>query len=461
MLKTMDSYQEYKEKEARVVEQLKAINLQGASVAIAKSTSNLFRARKLASGPRLDFTTLNQVIQIDPKKRIAEVEAATTYKDLVSAALAHDLMPAVVPQFTTITLGGAVAGGACESSSYQYGTVHETVLEMTVLLSDGQIVTATPTNKYKDLFFALPNTFGSLGYILKLKIMLVPVKPFVRLRHVHFTNANHYFKVIQEIMDTHRYKDTSIDFVDGMVLAGNDLYLTLGQFVDSAPYTSDYTYRHIYYKSIPQRDEDYLTVHDYIWRWETDWVWGSKAFGMQNRLLRVLLGKVMLNSPAYWRLLNLDRRYKIMDKVKKMRPSLPPKEIMVQDVETPIQTSQDFLDYFLATYDLRPIWVCPMKSYDDQTFTFSGLKPNVQYVNFGLWGSVTSDRTRSSSYFNRLLEKAMPQFKGSKALYSTNFYPEKEFWHIFNQAKYAKLKAKYDPKGRLKSFYQKVCKGFE
>ena len=54
-------------------------------------------------------------------------------------------MPAVVPQLKTITLGGAVAGVGIESSSHRYGLVHDTMLELDVLLGDGRVVACTPT----------------------------------------------------------------------------------------------------------------------------------------------------------------------------------------------------------------------------------------------------------------------------------------------------------------------------
>jgi FAD/FMN-containing dehydrogenase len=372
---------------------------------------------------------------------VAEVEAATTYKDLVDATLAQGLMPAVVPQFTTITIGGAVSGGACEASSFKYGAVHETVLEMTVLLATGEVVTATPANKHKDLFYGLANTFGSLGYILKLKIKLVPVKPFVRLQHVAFTSIAAYMKAIQEIWKTSTYKGQPVDFLDGMVLSKNELYLTIAHFTDTAPYTSDYTYMQVFYKSIPQKRADYLTVHDFIWRWETDWVWGSKAFGMQNKALRLLLGKFMLNSRAYWKLVNLDRRYNIAKRLKALRPKAAPKEIMVQDAEVPVDRSGAFLTFFLDAFDLRPIWVCPLKSFRPEPFPFSALDPKERYINFGFWGSVTTDAAKLPHHYNRLLEQRLANFDGVKALYSTNFYPQAEFWRIFDKKHYDALKA--------------------
>ena len=50
------------------------------------------------------------VLSVDPIAGIADVQGMTTYERLVDATLAHGLMPRVVPQLKTITLGGAVTG---------------------------------------------------------------------------------------------------------------------------------------------------------------------------------------------------------------------------------------------------------------------------------------------------------------------------------------------------------------
>ena len=57
----------------------------------------------------------------------------TTYEALAAATLPHGLMPLVVPQLKTITLGGAVAGLGIESTSFRHGLPHESVREMDVL----------------------------------------------------------------------------------------------------------------------------------------------------------------------------------------------------------------------------------------------------------------------------------------------------------------------------------------
>ena len=105
----------------------------------------------------------------------------TPYEDLTSACLAHGVMPAVVPQLKTITLGGAVAGVGIESSSHRYGLVHDTMLELDVLLGDGRVVSCTADNEHADLFFGFPNSYGTLGYALRVKAKTIPVKKYVHL----------------------------------------------------------------------------------------------------------------------------------------------------------------------------------------------------------------------------------------------------------------------------------------
>ena len=111
-----------------------------------------------------------------------------TYEDLVDATLPHGLMPLVVPQLRTITLGGAVTGLGIESTSFRNGLPHESVLELDVLTGAGEIVTARPRRaSTPTCSAAFPNSLGSLGYATRLRIELQPVRRYVALRNIRFT----------------------------------------------------------------------------------------------------------------------------------------------------------------------------------------------------------------------------------------------------------------------------------
>ena len=149
-------------------------------VRLAKRTSNLFRPRAAAAAG-LDVSGLDGVIEVDATARTAQVQGMCTYEDLVDATLAHGLVPTVVPQLRTITLGGAVTGLGIESTSFRHGLPHEAVLEMDVLTGAGDVVTVRPGD---DLFDAFPNSYGSLGYATRLLVELLPAPGHVELEHV-------------------------------------------------------------------------------------------------------------------------------------------------------------------------------------------------------------------------------------------------------------------------------------
>ncbi|MDH5513014.1 MAG: FAD-binding oxidoreductase, partial [Gammaproteobacteria bacterium] len=175
----------------------------GGNIRLGKSTSNLFRDRPVAASHRLDVRDFNEVLHVDPESGQVVVEGMTPYVKLVSECLKYNVMPAVVPQLKSITIGGATAGCGIESSSFRYGLVHETVQEMEILLGDGSIVTCAPENEYRDLFYGFPNSYGTLGYCLSLRAKTVPVKPYVKLSHIRHKDPADFFSDLEQKCGRH------------------------------------------------------------------------------------------------------------------------------------------------------------------------------------------------------------------------------------------------------------------
>lgn len=435
----------YQRKRQRLVDELRRTE---GTVRLEKDTSNLFRDRREASSARLDVRDFNRVLEVAPDRGWVEVEGMTPYVDLVDATLSHGVMPCVVPELKSITIGGAVTGIGIESSSFKYGLVHETVQELDVLTGDGTVVTATPDNDHRDLFFGMPNAYGTLGYILKLRARVIPVQPYVFLEHHRHRDPENFFRDLEE-------KRAGADFLDGSVFGLNDLVVTVGTFTDRAPYTSDYTYQQIYYQSLRQRQEDFLKVRDYIWRWDTDWFWCSRVLGAQNPLIRRLLGPKRLNSMFYTRMMRWNSRWGFTKAFDRLRGRQP--ESVIQDVDIPIQRAPEFLRFFIDEIGILPIWTCPFQNiHPDRRYPLFATDPDTYYVNFGFWDVVRSKQRHPPGHFNRLIERKVRELGGIKSLYSDSYFEEDEFWAIYDKSVYDDLKARYDPNERLKNLYQKT-----
>jgi FAD/FMN-containing dehydrogenase len=444
----------YQARTATLLQQYAALP-ESAPVRLAKRTSNLFRPRAAATAPGLDVAAFDGVLSVDPEARTADVQGMTTYEHLVEATLPHGLMPLVAPQLKTITLGGAVTGLGIESSSFRHGLPHESVVEMDILTGDGRVVTARRDNEHRDLFFGFPNSYGTLGYALRLTIELQPVRPYVQLSHRRYADAEAYFAAMAEVVRTRSHEDRAVDFLDGSVFGADELYLTLGRFVDEAPYTSDYTGMDIYYRSIRSRRTDYLTVHDYLWRWDTDWFWCSQALQVQRPAVRRLVPKRYLGSETYQKVVGFERRHGWVARVDRWRGK-PEREPVIQDVEVPIERAAEFLDFFRREIGISPVWTCPLRQRDPaDRWDLYAFDPEATYVNFGFWSSVPLRGGEAEGHYNRLIEREVERLDGRKSLYSTSFYEPDEFWRLYNGAAYDILKKTYDPSGRLLDLYDK------
>ncbi len=434
----------YAARRERLARQLHAASGQ---VALKKKSSNLFRDRVRPGKPRLDVRDFNHILQVDPAAGWADAEGMTSYESLVLGTLACGVMPAVVPQLKTITLGGAVAGVGIEATSFRHGLVHQSVLEMDVLAGDGTVYLCTPHNEHRDLFFGFPNSYGTLGYALRVRTGTIPVKKFVRIEHSRFDDPSACFRALQALCDS------SADFVDGVVFGAKELYLTAGTFVDDAPFVSDYTFEHIYYRSIREKTTDYLTAHDYLWRWDTDWFWCSKNFGVQNPLVRRLAGKARLNSRTYTGVMRWNSRWKITQRLDALLGIR--RESVIQDVDIPITRAAEFLDFFQSEIGILPVWICPIRSPDARAFPLYPMDPSKTYVNFGFWDVVKSKKSQLPGHFNRLIERKVAEFGGIKSLYSDSYYSRPEFDAAYGAPAYRELKSRYDPQNRLHDLYDK------
>lgn len=422
------------------------------TLGLRKDTSNLFRDPARTRSRRLDVRDFDHVLAVDREARWIEAEGMTSYEALVDATLAHGLLPAVVPELKTITLGGAAAGVGIEASSFKYGLVHETLLELEVLTGDGRLMTCSPDNDQRDLFYGFANSYGTLGYALRLKAAVIPVEPFVALEHHRFRDAEALFAAIDAAFDG------TADFLEGVAFGADELYLTTGRFVTESPYTSDYTFANIYYRSLRERTRDFLTVRDFIWRWDTDWFWCSRNLGAEIPLLRRVYGRNRLGSRTYQRIMRLNSRWGITSRLDRLRGRSP--ESVIQDVDIPLARAADFLRFFQQDIGIAPVWICPLRaSPTSDRFPLYPLTAEARYVNFGFWDVIRTSTSFPPHHFNRLVEQKVAELGGIKSLYSESFYSRAEFDRTYGGETYRALKARYDPDGAFPDLFDKCVTG--
>ena len=425
----------------------------GQPVRLAKTTSNLFRARSRTDAPGLDVSGLGGVIAVDEVNGTADVQGMCTYERLVDVTLPRGFIPYVVPQLRSITLGGAVTGLGIESTSFRNGLPHESVLEMDVLTGSGEVVT---TRAGDDLFDAFPNSYGSLGYATRITIALEKAPAYVDLQHLRFDDLDALAKTVQVVVEQGEHDGVRVDGIDGVVFEPGEAYLTLARWrdvVSGTTRTSDYTGMQQYFRSLQERETDTLTMYDYLWRWDTDWFWCSGAFGLHNPTVRRLWPRRWRRSDVYSKLVGLEARYGVMARIDRAR-GRPDRERVIQDIEVPVEQTPAFLRWFDEEIGMRPVWLCPLRA--TREWPSYPLRAGSTYVNIGFWGTVPIGPGAADGDKNRAVEAEVTALGGHKSLYSDAYYDRETFDRLYGVANQRRVKQQHDPDDRLTGLYEKA-----
>jgi hypothetical protein len=421
----------------------------GGELRLAKSTiSNLFRYQARGRPQqRLSLGHFNQIIALDEARGTLEVEGLATFEQIVSFTLEHGFLPLVAPELKHITIGGATVGIGIESTCFRYGFVHDSLLEADVLLPGGRVVTCTADNEHADLFHALPNSYGTLGYILRAKIRLHRARPYTRIAIEAFATPTAYLDAMAAAT-----REPDIDFVEGLFYEDRRFLLIRGWMQDEVPTVDDIVRENIYYRLVDSREEICLKTFDYIFRYDPEWFWNLPETPFY-RLFRRYAPLSMRNSGYYTRHLALEGKVRGALGMNTKKDTEP----LIQDWEVPWLHAGELIEFCLEHVDLggRPWAAVPIVTPTQPTLY--PIRPNELYFNLGCYCQVHRPEGRPPYYYTRIIDDKCFELDGIKMLYSSTFLDEDSFDARFNGPAYAAIKQKYDPDGRAPTLYAKVA----
>ena len=385
---------------------------------------------------KIDVGELTEILEIDTERRLCIAESGVTFTDLVAATLPLGLVPAVVPELATITLGGAVAGCSLESMSFAVGGFHDTCRELEVITAEGDVLTCTRDNEHALVFDMMHGSFGTLGIVSRLVFELVPAKPYVHLVYERYTDQASFRAAI------HRHAGArDVDFIDGIIHSPTCYALALGRFADHAPYVHRYDWVKIYYRTTRTRYEDYLRTRDYLFRYDRG-VTNVRPKSLPGRLL---FGKLMTSTR--WLRLAEQVPWLLRDE----RPTV------TLDVFIPDSRVPEFLAWYERELGHYPLWCVPYRRVRDYPWLADSFWADLHdslFLDLAIYGM----RQHGERNVHRLIEEKLRELGGIKTLIAHNYYGEDEFWSIWNKRNYDAVKAITDPHNRFRDLYTKTCR---
>ncbi|KIW35276.1 uncharacterized protein PV07_01980 [Cladophialophora immunda] len=386
----------------------------------------------------VDITPLSNVLKIDTSSRTALVEPNVPMDKLVEATLAQGMIPPVVMEFPGITVGGGFAGSAGESSSFRYGYFDQTVKSIEMVLADGRVVTASSFEN-SDLFKGAAGSLGTLGVTTKLELQLIPARRFVKLHYSPYFTIHETIKAVKR-----QTENPDNDYVDGIIFSKTHSVVMTGQLTDEIPHPAKahkfsgswdpWFYLHVKDKTLQGPSTEYISIAEYLFRYDRGGFWvGRHAFKYFNLIPFNRYTRWFVNDFMHTRMM-----YRVLHAGEMSFG------FMIQDLSLPYGTAEEFIEYTSERLGIWPLWLCPLRAVDPPTFHPSHIEDGKlqPMLNIGLWGPASTN-IETFVQQNRDLERRLTELGGRKVLYSHTYYPEEEFWKLYDREWYGKLRESY------------------
>lgn len=434
----------HKQKVRHIADRIRSLRSNRTLVRVYHGSTNSTRTLRFRKKEIVDISDLNRVVQINREKRSLLVEPNVPMDKLVSETIKHGFIPAVVPEFPGITIGGAIAGGSGESSSFRYGLVHNLALSYEIVLGSGEIIHASP-DSYSDIFYGIGGTCGSLGIITCAEISLIPTTRYVRLEYIPAVNQD---DLIEKIIT---FSHSPADFVDAILFSEARAIVMVGYRTDAEENLrirrfsrswDEWFYLHA--KELLSRGGgcELIPLKDYLFRYDRGAFWmgnyAFQTFGVpNNHLTRFLLNPLLKTRMMY----------------KGLQESNVGQEYIIQDVSVSRERISKLLKYINSYLKVYPLWLLPISA---KAFCNTNIQTENDFIiNAGIWSSLKLPYEEFVKV-NIRLEEVIAQLNGCKVPYAHFYADERFFWKNLKKKSYEKLRKKYKADKAFPSIYDKI-----
>jgi Delta24-sterol reductase len=382
----------------------------------------------------LDWSSLTEVLEVDPISKTILVEAGCSMEDLVVRSLEYDLIPCVVPELKGMTVGGAIVGSALESSSFRYGQFNDIAKRIWILTGDGSIVCCHRDKKEgNDLWCALSGSYGTLGRVLcaEIECISIPKNAMVEVSTHRYQNLTEAMSFMQSIALN---GETSIDFIDGINYPGDRSSKQLpytaiitGKIIsadqagrDTIRYDPEVAWSLWYYEKIQKHIGSsrklLIPLRSYVFRYDRGAFWMARplAFSLRAILRSPLIAPLFImthNNPisrlfGRW-FFTTKRLYALL---RKAHPLVIRKRMVIMDVYVAADSANKLIEFTRDKIPITtPIWLCPVravgsKHQSNQAFSPHGIYKNQEalYIDAGIYGRVIDN---NGWKYTRLLDE--------------------------------------------------------
>lgn len=393
---------------------------------------------------------LIDILEVDPVRQVVRVEPLATMGQVTALLTPLGWTLPVLPELDDLTVGGLVMGVGIETSSHKVGLFQHCCVGYELVLADGSVVKCSEKDN-PDLFYAIPWSYGTLGFLVSVEIQIVPAKKYVRMEYFPALSRQ---KMIQKF-EQETQKKTGNDFVECLAFSSESGVIMTGIMTDEAEpdkinpighFWKPWFFKHV--EEFLRRGSavEYIPLRHYYHRHSRSIFWELQdiiPFG-NHPLFRYLLGWTVPPKVSLLKLTQGETTKKLYEKHQ-----------VIQDMLVPLNKLSEALDVFHDTLNLYPLWLCPFMLYNKPGFVHPRGNADEMYVDIGAYGAPTSKGFEAVPA-TKTLETYVRRVNGFQMLYADTYLTEKEFRDMFDHSLYDKMRKKLDCEKAFPEVYGKV-----
>nr|CAD7457184.1 unnamed protein product [Timema tahoe] len=343
--------------------------------------------------------------------------------------------------------GGLVMGTGIESSSHKYGLFQHICTSYELVLADGSSVSCSK-DENPDLFYAVPWSYGTLGFLTSAEIKIIPAQRYVRLEY-------HPYHSLEDIVKAFETESRRPDnhFVECLMFAKDQAVVMTGTMENGcepdklnviSKWYKPWFFTHVRGFLKRGHGTEYIPLRDYYHRHTRPLFWEAEhiiPFG-NSPLFRYLCGWMM---PPKVALLKITETKAITE--------LYEKSHIIQDMLVPIRALQDSILHFHQAVQVYPLWLCPFNLPPDPGMVHpTGDKAEI-YVDIGVYGVPKQPYNALNTV--RRLEHFVEEVKGFQMMYADSYRTKEEYRAMFDHRLYDKMRKQLDCVNAFPDVYEK------
>lgn len=392
------------------------------------------------------------MLDFQKEERTVRCEPLVTMGQLTATLDSLGWTIPILPELDDLTVGGLVMGTGIETSSHKFGLFQHICKSYELVLADGSVKNCSAEDD-PDLFHSVPWSYGTLGFLVSVKIQIIPSKRFVKLNYLPAYSMDQMIEMFEKEVE----RQDASDFVECLVYSRDKAVVMTGNLVDSCEpgklneigvWYKPWFFKHVQtFFDLGQRTE-YIPLRHYYHRHSRSIFWEIQdiiPFG-NNPIFRYLLGWLV---PPKVSLLKLTQG--------KTLKRLYETKHMIQDMLVPIGDLKASLEVFHCEAEIYPIWLCPFKLPPNPGMLQVKSNKEEMFVDVGVYGVPKNDRFDAVET-TRKVEEFVRSVNGFQMMYADSYMTRAEFREMFDHKLYDEMRAKLKCVGNFPEVYDKVNK---